>query len=243
MRYSLRIPRIPFVNRLCVCGLLLAASALSRCQAQDMASTTLPARLGSSRYVCRFQDKTGNGQATPFSGEARKLKDQTWGLVLAHRQPIMAIPVSAGGLSPVQRAHAIAARLNKLYRSGVRFREPGNYLVGQLNGQIVLAMRVEQSSNTSATRSRQEEEKVHLLFTIDSHLVQYLTNKEKKQPTCADIAFFWRDVMIKILTEDTDIATPIGEEQKDKWADVPAGYSEGKVAVVLRASQVLPAHN
>lgn len=181
-------------------------------------------------------DKKPNDKNNPFSAEEHEQKSHSWGVVIAKQHGIMAIPVAAGGLSPLQRAQVVAARLGKLYQTGVHFRDPKNYAVGELNGQVVLAMYTGNSAGQAG------EKKVELLFTIDAHMLQYFTqDKGQKSLSRADIAIFWRDLIIKALTQETDIAAPGGgsaKQDKDEWAHVPAGYARGQVPVPLRASQV-----
>src|SRR5579871_4751135 len=176
----------------------------------------------------RLGDKARDGdkKASPFSAAEATVDNQKWGVVLANSRPVMGVPVAAGGYSPLKRAQLVAERMGTLYKAGARFKEAGGYVVGKLNREIVLALKPANDTG-----------KLDLLFTVDSNLDRLLNASNKgKRVTRADIAFYWRDIMLKALQNEPDIAAPLGEQ--DAWAKIPAGYARDKSVTPLSESQI-----
>ena len=171
-------------------------------------------------------EKKDEKKASPFTAVEQDVDGRKWGIVLANGKGVMGIPVDAGGFTPLKRAQLISDRMGKLYQGGAKFKQAAGYVVGKLNGEIVLAL-----------KPAQDAAKLELVLTIDSNLDKLLNAHAKGKPASrADIAFFWRDILIKALQDQPDIAAAPGD--KNAWAKVPAGYAQDKSLTPLTDSQI-----
>ncbi len=150
------------------------------------------------------------------------LDGHEWGVVVNQDVVLFGIPVSAGGLTPAERATIIAdQRLDPLSNAGV-LDKPENFRVGKMGSEVVIA--VDNPGNAGGLGSQV------LLLTIDRNFSKFLGRNRY------DIAYYWRDLMRKWSSVAAQggtgmksldgVKAPGGKslDPKHSWHQIPAGY-------------------